>query len=67
LIKVEWENRARNAEKNLIQLIKELDHSNQTIKSIKTNISNKNKIQNQEQINLLKKIKQQQGKILKKP
>ena len=67
MIKVEWENRARNAEKNLIQLIKELDHSNQTIKSIKTNISNKNKIQNQEQINLLKKIKQQQGKILKKP
>ena len=60
-IKVEWEKRARAAEKNLVSLLKETDESQATAKKLKKEVKVLRKKNQADELEFLTQIKTQQG------
>ena len=60
-IKVEWEKRARAAEKNLVSLLKETDESQATAKKLKKEVKVLRKKNQADELEFLTRIKTQQG------
>ena len=60
-IKVEWEKRARAAEKNLVSLLKETDESQATAKRLKKELKVLRHKNQADELEFLTRIKTQQG------
>ena len=60
-IKIEWEKRARAAEKNLVSLLKETDESQATAKRLKKELKVLRHKNQADELEFLTRIKTQQG------